>query len=140
MDSDYLYHYRKSRQQASRIFRNIGIACWIYIAGLSIYQAIGSKPIPEDFFLYACIGLAAASLMMFYIMHWHLKHPASYEAIITQHRFIHRYPDSEQWSFDVKIADIDRFEFRRSLSHAGKGITEQGIVMADGRFYPVSMN
>ena len=50
------------------------------------------------------------------------------------------YPGSAQWSFDVDINDIKRFEHRNTLSHAGKGIPKVGILMNDGTFHQISLN
>ena len=78
--------------------------------------------------------------MLFYIAWWHLKNPATYEATITQQRFILRYPDFSQWSFDVSISDIERFEYRQLHSRTDQGIAVCGIVMKSGEFHEIVMN
>lgn len=118
----------------------MGIACWVYIAGLYVYEAYGSKEVSDEFRLIYISVFAIASMLLFYVMWWHLKNPATYGVIITKHRFIVKYPFVEKWSFDVDIFEIKRFEYRQSLSHAGKGITDQGILLKDGTFHHISMN
>lgn len=140
MNTDIKYHFKKSRKQRSKTFRNMGVACWLYIVGLYVYEEYGSHEVSETFRLIYVGIFAAASIVSFYIMWWHLKNPATYEAIITKDRFIVNYPSSEQWSFDVSISDIKRFEYRKSLSHAGEGITDHGILLKGGTFHHISMN
>ena len=140
MEVDFIYHYKKNRNQRSKIFINTGIACLLYIAGLYGYEYIYSKSVPENIRSIYIITFSFSSIILFYVAWWHRNHPATYEAEITSHKFIVKYPGSLMWSFDVKVSDIKRFEHRNTLSHAGKGIGESGILLNDGSFHEISMN
>ncbi|MBB3048944.1 hypothetical protein FHR99_003218 [Litorivivens lipolytica] len=138
--SKELYHYRKSRAQWAFLFLNMAIACWVYIGAIFAAERFFAVDIPADTRFWAVLGFSIASVLLLAFVYWLLTHPAVYEAIITEERFVVSYPDSEAWSFDVSIADIKRFEHRRKLSHAGDGITYSGILMKNGTFHNVSMN
>lgn len=140
VNDEVIYHYRKTRRQQSKLFIRMGLFCWLYIAGLYIYESISGKGVPEDFRSIAIISLSIASIVLFLIAWWHLSHPATYEALITRERFTVDYPNHPPWSFNVRVADIERFENRRELTHAGEGEVQQGILLKDGRFFYVSMN
>ncbi|GAB2198094.1 hypothetical protein [Sessilibacter sp. MAH4] len=64
MNPEYIYHYRKSRKQQSKIFRNTGVACWVYIAGLYVYEAYGSKEVSDEFRLIYIGVFAVASIII----------------------------------------------------------------------------
>lgn len=140
MELGVIYNYKKSRKQRSIIFVNMGVACLFYIAGLYGYEYIYSKSFPEHLRSIYIIAFSVSSAILFYVAWWQRTHPATYEAIITTDRFIVNYPGSSKWSFNVKISDIKRFEHRNTLSHAGQGVGESGILLNDGRFYEISMN
>ncbi len=140
MKSDAIYYYKKDRKQQSKVFINMGIACMVYIAGLYGYEYFLNKPVAEDFKNLYILIFIISGIILFCIAWWHRSHPGTYEAIVTKDRFTVRYPESQMWSFDVKISDIKRFEHRSTLSHAGKGITESGVLLKDGNFYEVCMN
>lgn len=140
MRHDMLYHYKKSRKQLSKIFINMGLGCWFYIAAMYGYEHALNKTLPDDFKFYGTIGFSIASFFLFVIAIWHIKNPATYEATITYERFIIKYPGSKIWSFDVAIKDIKRFEHRQTHSHAGKGIGQSGILLNNGAFHQISMN
>jgi len=140
MHSKPIYHYTKTRKQTSLTYIRMGIACWFYIAGLFAYETLFNKTVAHDFKSYWIIGFSTASLLLFYIAWWHRKNPATYEATITKERFIVNYPFYQDWSFDISIADIKCFEYRRTLGHAGSGRLEHGILMKDGSFHYLSKN
>ncbi len=140
MQADAIYYYQKSRKQRSITFINMAVACLVYIAGLYAYEYYTDKPVSENFKLIYISAFSISSIILFYVAWWHRKNPATYEAIITTDRFFVHYPGSQQWSFDIKVADIKRFENRNTLSHAGRGIGESGVVLKDGRFYEICMN
>ncbi|GAA6143439.1 hypothetical protein [Hydrogenophaga sp. 5NK40-0174] len=48
------------------------------------------------------------------------------------HRAVPRRAAVVPWSFDVRVADILRFEDRNTLSLVGKGIGRHGILLHDG--------
>ena len=135
-----LYHYRMDRKKRSTLFVRMALACLAYVAGLYAYELFSGKIVAENFRSIYIYSLSLTSLVLFYIAWWHLKNPATYEAIITEHRFIVRYPESSQWSFDVRISDIEKFEHRQLHSSAGKGLAECGIVMKNGEFHEIVMN
>ncbi|MEE2730661.1 MAG: hypothetical protein VYA55_07535 [Pseudomonadota bacterium] len=139
-NSQPLYHYKKSRRQQARLFIRMGVFCWLYVAALFGYEAYAQQTLPEDLRLAMLMAFPLASGVLFLIAWWLIAHPADYEATITRDQFEVRYPGSEHWSFSVSVADIKRFESRQTLSHAGPGIMEQGIVLKDGRFFHISMN
>ncbi|RHW75513.1 hypothetical protein [Colwellia sp. RSH04] len=140
MKTDVVYYYKKDRKQQSKIFINMGVACIAYIAGLYGYEDFFNKTVAEDFKFYYILIFTISSVILFYIAWWHRVHPGTYEALITKDRFIVRYPESEMWSFEVKVSDIERFEHRNTLSHAGKGIAKSGVLLKDGSFHEVCMN
>ncbi len=129
-----------NRKKRSTLFVRMGLACLAYIAGLYVYEIYSGQVVSENFRSIYIYSFSFCSLVLFYIARWHLKNPATYEATITPQRFVVRYPDSSQWSFDVSISDIVRFEYRRLHSHTGRGIAECGIVMKSGEFHEIVMN
>lgn len=137
---DVIYEFVKTRQQRSRLFINMAIMCLVYIAGLALYENLGSVEITRSFRLIAYWAFSVASLVLFYIAYWHRKHPATYRAVVTKERLIVEYPQSEQWSFNIAIDEIERFESRQSLSHAGSGVMHTGVLLTDGSFYSIPLN
>ncbi len=135
-----VYHYKKNRKQQSLTYIRMGIACWVYIAGLYGYEFYFDETVETQFRLIWVAVFSIASAILFYIAWWHRIHPATYEAIITRERFIIDYPGSSEWSFDIKISDIKRFEHRNTLSHAGRGIGQHGVLLKDGTFHDICMN
>lgn len=140
MDDHTVYHFKKSRAQAAKLFLRMAIGCWLYIAGLAVYEYGFGNGVASDLKLYWNLGFGIASAILTYVYWWLKVHPAIYEATITHERFIVSYPEAQQWSFDVAVADIVRFENRNTLSHAGRGIPQHGILMKDGSFHHISMN
>ena len=140
MTSAPIYHFKKSRRQHARLFIRMGLFCWIYVAALFFYEGFTQKSVPEDMRLALLVAFPIASMVLFLIAWWLIAHPADYEATITREKFIVRYPNTENWSFSVNIADIKRFENRQELTHAGSGIMQHGILLKDGRFFHISMN
>lgn len=140
VSKDVIYEFVKTRQQRSHLFINMAIACLVYIAGLVLYVRFGSVEIPKSFRLIAYFAFSVASLVLFYIAYWHRKHPAIYRALVTKERLIVEYPQSEQWSFNIAIDDIERFESRQSLSHAGSDVMQTGVLLVDGNFYSIPVN
>jgi len=140
MQDNTIYHYKKNRKQQSLLFIRMGIACWFYIAGLFAFEYFSKNPISSDLKTYWTLGFGLISFVLFYVAWWHRKNPATYEATITTERFIVDYPFSPKWSFDIKISDINRFEYRQTLGHAGSGSVQRGVLLKDGQFHYVSMN
>ena len=140
MESGAIYHYKKSRKQRSRIFINMGVACLAYIAGLYGYEHFFNATVSENTRSIYIAAFSVSSAILFYVAWWLRTHPASYEAIITGDRFVVNYPESSTWSFDVKVSDIKRFEYRNTLSHAGKGNAVGGVLLHDGSFHEICMN
>jgi len=140
MKTDAIYYYKRDRKQRSQIFINMAVASLAYIAGLYGYEYFLDKSVAESFKNIYITVFSVSSCILFYIAWWHRTHPATYEAVITTHRFIIDYPESAMWSFDIKISDIKRFENRNTLSHAGKGIVKTGVLLNDGNFFEISMN
>jgi hypothetical protein len=138
MEEQYLYHYKINRKQRSKIFIRMARACMVYILALHGYEAYTGDRVDEDtrtIFIYAFLFSAA---VLSYIAWWHIRNPATYEATVTAQRFTVTYPGSDQWSFDVSISDIEKFEHRRS--HLRSTIIDSGMVMKDGTFYHIPMN
>lgn len=140
MNQNALYYYKKNRKQRSWIFINMSIACLVYIAGLYGYEYFFNKSVSENFKYTYVTVFSISCVILFCVAWWHRKNPAVYEAVITADRFIVNYPGSKMWSFDIKVADIKRFEHRNTLSHAGDGIGKSGVLLHDGRFFEISMN
>ncbi len=140
MENTHLYHYKMNRRKRSTLFIRMGLACLAYIAGLYAYEYYSGKVVVENFRSIYIYSFLISSLVLFYTAWWHLRNPATYVATITSQRFIVNYPGSSQWSFDVSISDIVRFEHRRLHSRAGRGIAESGIVMKSGEFHEIVMN
>ena len=136
-NGDLIYHYKKSRKQQARLFIRMGLFCWLYVAAMFGYEAYAQQHLPETLRLAMLIAFPVASAILFLIAWWLISHPAEYEASITQDRFVVSYPGSEIWSFSVSVADIQRFENRQELGHAGAGIMQHGIVLKDGRFHHI---
>jgi len=140
MEDDVIYHYKNNRKQQSKTFIRMGVVCWIYLAGLYGYEHFFNE-IVSDQFRSTLIGtFSTSSVIMFYVAWWHISHPATYQATITKDRFIVDYPAVADWSFDIKVADIKRFENRNTHSHAGEGIMQHGVLLKDGSFHHISMN
>lgn len=119
----------------------MAITCLFYMGCIYFYNHYSNfTPLPSDLVQVSYIAFSCASIILFYIAFWHWRNPAEYEAFITNEKFVVNYPESEQWSFEVKIKDIKRFEHRNSLSHAGKGISRSGVLLHDGTFHEISMN
>lgn len=140
MNSDVIYSYKKSRKQQSLIFINMGTACFLYIIALYAYEQFSQNQIDQSFKSIFLVALIVSAFILFYVAWWLRTHPGVYEATITKDRFIIKYPESEAWSFDIRIEDIIRFEHRNTISHAGKGIAKSGVLLHDGTFYEVCMN
>ena len=140
LNGNPIYHYKKSRKQQAKLFIRMGLFCWVYVAALFVYEAYAEQAVPDDLRLAVLIAFPVASVILLLVAWWLMAHPADYEAIITRERFEIRYPGSENWSFSVDVRDIKRFENRQTLSHAGPGIMQHGILLKDGRFFHISMN
>jgi len=140
MTSDVIYSYKKTRRQRSWLFINMAVACLLYIAGLYGYEHYANTRVAEDFRVIYVAAFSVASLVLFAVAGWLRTHPATYEAVITSERFIVNYPNSTIWSFDIAVSDIKRFEYRNTLSHAGKGIARSGVLLNDGNFHEICMN
>jgi len=140
MTDQVLYFFSKTRKQRSKLYIRMGLFCWVYVIGLLLYEEFGDKPVPDDLHLAMVIAFPVASAILFLVAWWHIRNPATYRAMITPERFTIEYPNSESWSFDVNVADIKRFEYRQTLSHAGKGIMNHGILMKDGSVHNSSRN
>jgi hypothetical protein len=140
MKADVVYCYKKSRKKQSRTFLNMALLCLIYIAAIYGYEYWFGKTFPEDLRSICIIAFSIASIILFYVTWWLRTHPATYDAIITAERFVINYPGSSQWSFDIKVSDIKRFEHRNTLSHAGSGISKSGVLLNDGSFHEICMN
>ncbi len=138
--SQTLFHFKKTRKQRSRLFINMALMCWFYIGILFGYEYVSQTRIDEPTRQIVLWVFFVSSIILLYIAWWHRRHPATYEARVTNDRVIVNYPGSTSWSFSVLISDIKRFESRKSLSHAGKGIAQHGVLLNDGTFHHISMN
>lgn len=118
----------------------MALLCLVYIASIYGYEYWSGKNVPENFRSICIIAFSVSSIILFYVTWWLRTHSATYEAIITTEKFIINYPGSSQWSFDIKVKDIKRFEHRNTLSHAGSGIAKSGVLLNDGRFHEICMN
>ena len=139
--SDVLYEITRTRKQLSALPVRMGAMCWVYILGFYLYDTYtgNNSFFTGDSKLIISVFIGA-SVILFFVAWWQRKNPATYHALITTTRFKVDYPGSAQWSFDVDINDIKRFEHRNTLSHAGKGIPKVGILMNDGTFHQISLN
>ena len=135
-----LYYFKRDRNQQAKIFINMAIACLLYLVGLYSYAYLAAHSLSEQFITVCTSVFTIAIVILLLVAIWYRKHPACYEAMITNERFIVRYPHSSMWSFDVSINEIKCFEHRNTLSHAGSGIAQSGVVLDDGRFVEISMN
>ena len=140
MHSETLYHFRKTRKQHAAKFINMALMCWLYMAGIEFFDSVLGKAPPPETKLIMLVAFALASAILLAVAWWLRGHPAVYEAQINAQRFRISYPGSEQWSFDVPVSDIKRFEHRKTLSHAGSGIVRSGVLMCDGTFHSIPMN
>ncbi|WP_339673511.1 hypothetical protein [Dasania marina] len=111
-----------------------------YIAALYWVEYYTDFTVPEDFHTIAVIAFSLASLILFYIAWWHIKHPATYEAYITSKELSVSYPESLSWSFKVNVADIKRIEHRQTHASGGKSIVRTGALMKNRDFHQISMN
>lgn len=136
-----LYQFSKSRKQRSKLFFRMALFCWVYVLAFLLYEKYGAQTAPdESIYLVVMTAFPLASMILLLIGRWHLRNPATYRAIITEEQFVVEYPGSGQWSFCVDVRDIKRFENRQTLSHAGRGIPQHGILMNDGSFHHITMN
>ena len=140
MNTDVIFHFSKTRAQRARKFIYMALMCWVYIGAITLYSKFGAQALPASFVDISYLVFSLSSIILIAIAAWHHRHPAVFEAVLTDQRLIVRYPGSKQWSFDVAIDDIKRFEYRQTLSHAGDGIPQHGIVLKDGTFHHCSMN
>lgn len=140
MQEEAVYHFRKTRKQRANTFISMGIVFLVYIAGMFSYEHWKGVSIPESTRTVCLWAFSVSSVVLFFIAYWHRRNPALFEVKVTNERLIVNYPDSEQWSFDVALNDIKRFEHRATLSHAGRGIGNHGVLLKDGRFHHISMN
>ena len=140
MEDGYLYHYKINRRQRSKIFIRVGLACLFYIGALYVYEFYSGNMVPENLRSICIYAFSFCAAVMFYTAWWHIKNPATYKAFITSQEFVVDYPGSSIWSFNVNISDIEKFEHRQTLSHAGRGIVESGIVLKNGEFHEIVMN
>ncbi|WP_462159115.1 hypothetical protein [Pseudoalteromonas sp. GB56] len=139
-DNKPVYYYGKTRAQRALKFIAMATVSLLYIVILFGYEHYTGEQLPQDFRSECIWAFCISALVFFFVALWHIKHPAKFEAILTPQRLIVRYPSQDTWSFNVAVADIKRFEHRQSLSHAGKSIGQQGIVLIDGTFHHISMN
>lgn len=140
MNPTPLYHFRKTRKQRAWLFINMALMCWLYMAGVWFFEPLVGKVMPAVTGLIMLTAFAVASVVLLALAWWLRCHPAVYEAMVTTQRLRIDYPGSQQWSFDVSLADIKRFEHRKTLSHAGSGIARSGVLLRDGTFHPIPMN
>ncbi|MGQ8365123.1 hypothetical protein [Glaciecola sp. 1036] len=136
----YLYHFKKNRKQQAKLFINMGIACWIYILGVFIYDTQFNGQLSSDFKQICYFVMTIASSLLFFVAWRFYQRDGTYEMSITNTTFCISYPGSKKWSFSINIQDIDRIERRISHSHAGKGIPKVGVVTKDGNFYEICLN
>ncbi len=140
MHEETVYHFRKTRKQSSYKYIYMGTFSLVYIAAMFSFEHLKGVSIPEPLRTICLWAFSASSVLLFLIAHWHRRNPASFEAKVTSERLIVSYPDSEQWSFEVALNDIKRFEHRETLSHAGPGIGDHGVLLKNGKFHHISMN
>ena len=140
MPDEYLYHFRKTRKQRSSLFIRMGVVSLGYIAALYLFEHYTDFNIPEDVHYIMVTAFSLASIILFYVAWWHIKHAATYEAYITCKEFSVSYPSVVSWSFKVNIEDIDRIEHRQTYSSSGKSIVSTGVVMKNEDFHKISMN
>lgn len=140
MHEEAIYHFNKTRKQRSRTYISMGTFSLVYIAAMLTFEHLEGVSIPEPMRTICLWSFSVSSVLLFSIAYWHRRNPASFEAKVTNERLIVSYPNSEQWSFDVALNDIKRFENRETLSHAGTGIGKQGVLLKNGTFHHISMN
>lgn len=140
MPSDVIYHYKKDRKKQSLLYIRMAVACLLYIAGLYGYEWLMDDLVSTEFKLQWILIFLLASLVLFAVAWWHRRNPATYEATITRERFVVDYPSYPDWSFDISIADIERFEYRQSIGQAGRGVLQHGVLLKNGDFHHISMN
>lgn len=136
-----LYQVKRTRNQKAQVLINMGLACLFYVAAFYAYEwYTDSVLIAGTDRLLVDVSLAGASIILFAFAFWSRRNPATYSAIITSTRFKIDYPGSKQWSFDVAIDDIKRFESRATISHAGSGIVKTGVLLKDNTFHHICLN
>lgn len=140
MNSDPIYHFRKTRRQQSRLYFRMAGMCWFYLLCLFAYEFYFAEPVAEDFRLAVYGGFSIASVILVLIGWWHLERPGYFEILVTRELLKVHYPDSDSWSFECRVDEIKRFEHRRKHDHAGKSPLESGIVLKDGSFHHISKN
>ena len=140
MTEEYLYHFKKTRKQRSKLFIRMGVVSLGYIAVLYLVEHYSDFVIPEDVHNIILIAFSTASIILFGFAWWLIKNPATYEAYITNKEFSVSYPEVESWSFKVKIEDIDKIEQNQTHSSGGKSILNIGVRMKNSDFHKISMN
>lgn len=140
MSANNVFYFGKTRKQRAMKFVYMALMCWFYIGLAFANEKYKWVEVPAPTLNIANICFSVVSAILLYIAWWHKRHPAKYEAILTQSRLIIRYPGSDLWSFDVAVKDIKRFENRQTLSHAGRGIPDQGVLLNDGTFHVITLN
>ena len=140
MDTEAIYHFKKTRRQQSRLYFRMAGMCWFYLLCLFGYEFYLAEPVAEDLRLAMYWGFSIASFVLVLIGWWHLERPGYFEVTLTRETLKVHYPDSENWSFECRVEDIKRFEHRRKRDHAGKSPLESGVLLKDGNFHHISMN
>lgn len=140
MSDSIKFHYKKSRAQRSIKFFSMATMSVIYIVGMKVYEHWNNTLVSEPTRSIVFWVFSVSALLLVLIGIWHLRNPATFEAIVTTHRMKITYPGSKQWSFDIALSDIKRFEYRKTVSHAGDGILNHGVLLKDGTFQHISMN
>ncbi len=140
MTEEYLYHFKKTRKQRSKLFIRMGVVSLGYIAVLYLVEHYYDFVIPKDVHNIILIAFSLTSIILFYFAWWLIKNPATYEAYITSKEFSVSYSEVQSWSFKVKIEDIERIEQRQNHSSGGKSILNVGVVMKNAEFHEISMN
>jgi hypothetical protein len=140
MQSEYIYHYIKTRAQRSVLFFTMSASCAFYAAGLFLFERLADKNISSEFKFYWVLGWTLIGLILCSVGVWHLLNPATYEATITSKQIKVSYPFSESLSFSLALDDIERFEYRVPVGPGGQGIARCGILTKSGEFHCISMN
>ncbi|MAF97234.1 MAG: hypothetical protein CMH26_01205 [Micavibrio sp.] len=135
-----LYEYEKSLKQRAIIFFNMCAMSLLYLAGIVGYDIYKPGAMPEDLVFWSKIIFSIAAIITLIIGIKARKSDKIYRAIVTTDRLIIEYPDVEQWSFDLPLKDIKRFEKRQALGGGGPGIIHDGILMKDGTYHEISVN
>ncbi len=140
MSAPPIYRFRKTRRQQAWQLVLGAFVLWGFIGSGLWYESLTGDSLPPEFRFWSALGLGVAGAISLVAALWCLRHPAEYLAEVTHERLLVQHPGSRDWCIDVPVAEIKRFEYRRTHSPGGEGILQHGVLLHNGEFHHINMN